>query len=409
MPMLPVHLAVFCQSSPESGGGFQQTINAAKLVGRLPAHICRPFFFTHKHQIAGSLKKYGLDVICIPRYTLVRLELLARNVLYFPVIKNFFHKFRFDNGLERFFNKYGIDLVYFTSPSTLALFLEKTNFITTVWDLCHRDHPEFPEVNSYRIFEIREKLYRASLPKAVAVVADSELGKNNISKRYLVDEKRIHVIPFSSGAGSRITDEQYASKFIDIKQKYKISGDYVFYPAQFWAHKNHVYILHGLKLLEEKHGIRLGAIFTGGDAGKNKQYVQQRALSIGIADRIVFTGFVPDDEMPYLYKQSVALVMPTYFGPTNIPPLEAFQLGVPVLYSDLPGLKEQVGDAALLLTLDDPNSLADNLFKLMTDSRLKEALVSRGKQKVLDVNDDHQVEILTKIVENFQIKRVCWS
>ena len=58
--------------------------------------------------------------------------------------------------------------------------------------------------------------------------------------------------------------------------------------------------------------------------------------------------------MASLYKESIALVMPSYFGPTNIPPLEAFNLGVPVLYSDLPGLKDQVGDAALLLDLNKP-------------------------------------------------------
>ena len=54
--------------------------------------------------------------------------------------------------------------------------------------------------------------------------------------------------------------------------------------------------------------------------------------------------------------------MPTYFGPTNIPPLEAFALGVPVLYSDLPGLKDQVGDSALLLDLNNPESMAQHML-----------------------------------------------
>ena len=49
-----------------------------------------------------------------------------------------------------------------------------------------------------------------------------------------------------------------------------------------------------------------------------------------------------------LYTEALALVMPTYFGPTNLPPLEAFQTGTPVLYSDLPGMREQVGDAAIM-------------------------------------------------------------
>ena len=73
-----------------------------------------------------------------------------------------------------------------------------------------------------------------------------------------------------------------------------------------------------------------------------------------LEDQVRFTGFVSNEEINYLYSQSLALVMPTYFGPTNIPPLEAFKLNVPVLYSDLPGLRDQVNDAALLLNLNDP-------------------------------------------------------
>ena len=65
--------------------------------------------------------------------------------------------------------------------------------------------------------------------------------------------------------------------------------------------------------------------------------------------------------------------MPTYFGPTNIPPLEAFKINVPVLYSDLPGLRDQVGKAAMLIDLKKPESLASNLKKLL-NSKLKNYL-----------------------------------
>ena len=63
-------------------------------------------------------------------------------------------------------------------------------------------------------------------------------------------------------------------------------------------------------------------------------------------------------------NEKLTLVMPTFFGPTNSPPLEAFSLGVPILYSDLIGLKDIVA-AALFLDLDDPGSLAQNLKNLI--------------------------------------------
>ena len=62
---------------------------------------------------------------------------------------------------------------------------------------------------------------------------------------------------------------------VDIKKKYKLDMPYVFYPAQFWAHKNHIYLLEGLKSLEDNFGLKVGAIFSGGDKG-NLDFIKKR-------------------------------------------------------------------------------------------------------------------------------------
>ena len=83
-------------------------------------------------------------------------------------------------------------------------------------------------------------------------------------------------------------------------------------------------------------------------------------------------------QIPYHYLLELALVMPTFFGPTNLPPLEAFSIGVPVIYPDLSGLRDQVEDAALLIDLNDPNTLSDCMVKLIKDKSLKNALIKKG-------------------------------
>ena len=97
------------------------------------------------------------------------------------------------------------------------------------------------------------------------------------------------------------------------------------------------------------------------DTTKLFSFIEDHTKIMNLEDRVRFAGFVSDKELVSLYLQSVALVMPTYFGPTNIPPLEAFKLKVPVIYSDLLGSKEQAGKAALYLVLNDPQSLVLNL------------------------------------------------
>ena len=131
---------------------------------------------------------------------------------------------------------------------------------------------------------------------------------------------------------------------------------------------------------------------------------------MNLEHRVRFAGFVANEELPLLYSQSIALVMPTYFGPTNIPPLEAFKFNVPVLYSNLPGLREQVGKAALLLDLNEPKSLVYNLKKLINSKTLKNYLKTQGQLRLKQLSSkQNNSNNIKKIIKNFQIIRDCWK
>ena len=398
----PIRVAVILEQPIAVGGGYQQSLNAALQIKRISAALCEPIFLTTIKDNVAVLRGYGLAAqhLHLSRFTRLRLQL--RRLLSYEVL-NLWHRVAGQNSLDRTLDKAGINLLYFTSPSNLATMTEHHSYLFTVWDLAHRDHVEFPEVSHRREFESREALYRRALPKAVATFVDSELGKENIVRRYGVDPERVFVLPFSPAPATTADD----SASVDIRRKYGIEGDYVFYPAQFWPHKNHVYVLKGLAELERRHGLKIGAAFPGSDV-ENQSYVKRTAQELGLADRIVFPGFVADAEIRSFYKDSLALVMPTYFGPTNLPPLEAFHLGVPVLYSDLPGMREQVGDAALLLDLNDPACMADHLFLLITTPGLRETLISRG-HAALRARAEAHANPLENIISAFATKKNCWS
>ena len=129
-----------------------------------------------------------------------------------------------------------------------------------------------------------------------------------------------------------------------------------------------------------------------------------------LENKVRSAGFVSNEEINYLYSQSIALVMPTYFGPTNIPPLEAFKLNVPVIYSDLPGLRDQVKGAALLVDLNDPKSLVLNLKKLLSSDDLRQDLINKGKIRYNEImSNNNNYDVLKKIIENFKSRRECWK
>ncbi len=407
--MRPIKLAVFFDQQLQAGGGYQQALNAAQLAMQFPLDVCIPFFVTTVANNVSVLRSYGIEAHYLPTPIWRRVILKLRTHIRWLPALHFVRRWVGENIVESYFSNHSIDLIYFTSPSGLALNLERLNYIFTVWDLCHRDDPEFPEVRDDREFERRDALYNGILTKAVAVLVDSEISKKNVIRRYGVDDERAHVMPFAPAISTQISEVEYESGYIDIKSKYELETDYVFYPAEFWSHKNHVYLLCGLKVLEENYGIRISAIFAGGDTGGNLEYVKRVAQNIGLSERVRFAGFVSNEEVPYLYRQAIALVMPTYFGPTNLPPLEAFRLGVPVLYPDKHGLREQVGNAALLMDLRNPASMAGHLANLLSDEKLRNDLVKNGKGRVSLLSDADRLETLVNIMVDYRARRACWE
>jgi len=391
-----------------AGGGFQQSLNAAIIAKKLPINLVEVIFYTTIKKNIEVLKEYNIQA------KFINISIFSKIRIYFyRKIKNrylfkFIRLFEKNNPREKIFINDNIDILYFLSPTSWPIDLEKTNFITTMWDLCHQDELEFPEVRWHKEFERREYNYRQILPKATAILVESNLTKINLISRYGIPQERIYFTPFKAAiatTGKKNLDEKVS---LNIKKKYDLNVPYVFYPAQFWAHKNHIYLLKGLKNLDEKYKLKVGVIFSGADKG-NLDYIKEHVNKLDLSDRVRFAGFVSNNEISSLYSQSLALVMPTFFGPTNLPPMEAFEIGVPVIYPDKKGLKEQVGDAALLIDLKNSMSLADQLNNLYENDELRKKLIENGKKQLKFYNSIDHISLLTNIIEDFAVKRNCWK
>ena len=407
-------LGIFLDYTLESGGNFQQSLNNIFLAKKLKSTEINIKIITTEKDNKNILQKYGLDYILYTPNVFSRSFMRFRessSAFIYKLINFFFRK----NHFENFLKNEQVDLIYFITHSHFANYVNSVNYIFTLFDLCHRDNPEFPEVRSSRIFEYRENLFQKNLSRSVAVLVESELGKKNAIFRYRLDEDRVHIFPIGPAHNiERIKfneNNEKITKQMDVKKKYDLKNDYLFYPAQFWAHKNHIYILKALKILKSKKNIILNVIFSGSDQG-NLSYIKDMTKKFNLENQVRFVGFVSSEEINFLYSQALALVMPTYFGPTNMPPLEAFKFKVPVLYSNIKGLREQVEDAALLLDLNDPNSLVENLEKLLNSNELRNDLVNKGQAKynqIISNNNKNNYDVLKNIIENFKSRRECWK
>jgi glycosyltransferase involved in cell wall biosynthesis len=305
--------------------------------------------------------------------------------------------------IEQFIRDFEIDVAWFLYPWNPPV---SVPYITTVWDLQHRYQPFFPEVSTTgRTWEAREQTYRASLPRATRIITGTQTGKDEIVAFYGVSPQNIVVVPTPAAEAEMAGDDD---SHIDIRAKYGLDRAFLFYPAQFWPHKNHVNLLLALDLLKRDAGVELDLVLTGSDKG-NLNHVSQTVAALGLTSHVYFLGFVPKADLHGLYREAVCLAYASFFGPDNIPPLEAFALGCPVAAARVPGSEEQLGDAVLLFDPADPADIARAILTVHRDRRLRAELIRRGREVVSARSPRAYVEQICRILDDFVPIRRCWG
>jgi glycosyltransferase involved in cell wall biosynthesis len=222
---------------------------------------------------------------------------------------------------------------------------------------------------------------------------------------YGVNPDNVIVVPFPAPS---IASEVQGDAIPNVRQKYGIRGDFLLYPAQFWPHKNHVNLLIALALLKQSRGMTIEMVFTGSDKG-NAGYVLEKIKELRLDDQVHMLGFVPREDLRALYSKALALTFASFFGPDNIPPLEAFALGCPVIASRVSGADEQLGDAALLFNPADPEELASAILTISQDPQLRARMIQKGTEIAKARTPEAYVEQVCKIFDKFVPIRRCWG
>lgn len=227
--------------------------------------------------------------------------------------------------LERRFLRDGIDLVYFGAPNFLALGMVDLPMVTTVWDLGHRTKPEYPEFRKNGAFIERDTYFRMTCQRSVCVVVDSERTSMLLQRMYGLESRRVCI----SGLLPDI-DFWALSGAIEVDGTPE-ERNFILYPAQFWPHKRHIFLMSVFLSLRATHP-NLRLVLTGSDQGF-LEIVKAEVRRLGLSGSVEFRGFVPMSELRDLYKNASCIAFPSDLGPTNLPPLEALLAGKKIVCS----------------------------------------------------------------------------
>ena len=256
-------------------------------------------------------------------------------------------------------------------PSWYIKLCDKHNFISSPYDINFKTDNFFPEYRSKELFNSRDQIVKNMVNHAYKIIVDTERSKNELVEIYNCNREKVITQPFipflpSFDKSNNSIDHKKVISRLGLENK-----KYIFYPAQFWAHKNHRYILDALEILK-KQNLEINAVFCGNNKG-NLDYVKKLISQKKLENNVNIFNFIKNEEVVSLYKNSIALVMPTFVARSTLPLYEAFYFKKPVFYSKNV-LDENLEQYVNLFDLENPKDLSNklgNLIKNETDSEQK--------------------------------------
>lgn len=210
------------------------------------------------------------------------------------------------------------------------------------------------------------------------IITVSEYSKMDIIKYFHVPKEKIKVIHLAADSMFRHYGKELAWDF--LKKKYSYSTDFILYIGGFSPRKNVEGLMEAYKSVYKHLPGRYDLMLLG--SSKDEHYeLKKKAQALGIDERVVFTGYVPYQHLPWFYNCADVFVYPSFYEGFGLPPLEAMTCGTPVITSNITSIPEIVDDGALTIDPYNIDGLAYAIYDVLTDSELKNKLSLEGMKR----------------------------
>ena len=242
--------------------------------------------------------------------------------------------------------------------------------IITVFDLSPL---LFPGWHNWKVYLSIKAFLGASVRNAARIIAISESTKRDIVSVFKVKPEKVRVIPLAAGKrfSLRGKDEPEVKK---ICRKYAGDNRFILSVGTLEPRKNLEFLICAYKSLLRQNLRNSPLLLLAGGKGWKYSNIFKRVESEGLKEKVVFTGYVPDSELPELYNGASLFVFPSLYEGFGIPLLEAMSSGVPVIAGRHSSIPEVVGDGGKLMDGWDADEWALEMKRLLESRELSERM-----------------------------------
>jgi glycosyltransferase involved in cell wall biosynthesis len=319
-----------------------------------PAHYC---LFVARNQPINELRKQ----ISTQQVTFIRLQRPTRNIFLWDQL--FWYSLLKKERIDVFHSPvYGVPLF---CPCKKVL---------TIHDLTPVVFPECIEKFRHKVV-FRFNFLTGKF--ADRIITSSQHTKQDLMGYLHTPEQRITVIP--DGVAEQYGVIQDTQAIERLRSRYRLPDKYLLYVGGFDKNKNLDTIVRALQLLVEDQNFpdKVFLVMVG-NLTPQVDALRELVNTCHLEDRVLFTGFVPEEDLIGIYNGAALFVFPSWYEGFGLPPLEAMACGVPVIISNAASLPEVVGDAGIQVDPSSVEELCHAISQVLTDQSLREAMHRKG-------------------------------
>jgi len=270
-------------------------------------------------------------------------------------------------------NAYDFDIVH--NPFQIPTFkkFKKHNYVFSIHDITPI---KFSSTHSLR----RAMIYRTFLPKTLRsadlLISGSQNTKTDVVNSFNISPEKIQVIPY--GVDDIYRPTGIAEQSV-TRDKYRITDPFILYVGTLEPRKNIPLLLKAFSKIKSQ-GDKHKLVIVGKQGWKHK-VIYDLIEHLHLRNDVIFTGYVPEVELPYLYGAADVFVYPSIYEGFGLPPLEAMACGTPVITSNTSSLPEVVGDAGIMIDPYDVDGLVQAMHSILRDDTLKQELSKKGLER----------------------------
>lgn len=256
---------------------------------------------------------------------------------------------------------------------------------------------EFPETINWKTMIMLKLSLKKSCKAADKIITVSQFSKEEIIRKLFIDPKKIIVV--TPGIDNAMFHSNYNVTDINhILQKYHIINEYVIYLGTLEPRKNIERLIKAYSMLKRETMSPVKLVIVGRKGWKYDP-VFELIEKLGLKEEIIFTGYVPQEDIPLLLCGSLVFMFPSLYEGFGLPPLEAMACGVPVITSNAASLPEVVGDAGILVDPFSVEEIKNAMDLVINDKEVRRTMSQKGLSQAAKYSWKHTAEELMNVFE----------